>query len=128
MRKVKVVINEQHSLLPDQERALKKAGFEKFEFVKIPASGLTKAEQLELAEDLEKEGGCIVFASPVPVLMAKVAFWTGYGAASDNVPLKGCFLRVFVLHNDKREKKELPNGTIVSVVAKEGWEVVPIRN
>ena len=124
----KVVINEQHKLLPDQERALKEAGFKEIKFLKIPKDGLTKEEQLELAEDLEKDGGCIVFASPVPVLMAKVAFWTGYGAASDNVPLKGCFLKVFVLHNDRRDKKELPNGNIVSVVAKEGWEVVPIRN
>jgi len=117
MRKVKVVINEQHSLLPDQERALKEAGFEQFELLKIPASGLTKKEQIELAEKLVDEERVIVFASPVPVLMAQVAFCAGHGKDVD----------VNVLHNDRRDKKELPNGNIVSVVAKEGWEVVPIR-
>jgi hypothetical protein len=30
----------------------------------------------------------------------------------------------FVLHNDRREKKELPNGKVIMTVAKEGWMIV----
>jgi hypothetical protein len=29
-----------------------------------------------------------------------------------------------VFHNDRREKKELPNGKVIMTVAKEGWELV----
>lgn len=117
MAKAKVVINEQHSLMEDQYRALRERGFSEIEFVKIPKDGLTKDEQMKLAEELKEEKS-IVFASPVPVLMAQLAFWAGAGYGTD---------KIYVLHNDKREKRELPNGNIVSVVAKEGWELVPIR-
>ena len=31
---------------------------------------------------------------------------------------------VLVFHNDRREKKELPDGLIIQVVAREGWQLV----
>ena len=32
--------------------------------------------------------------------------------------------QVLVFHNDKRQKRELPNGKIISVVAETGWQLV----
>lgn len=55
MAKAKVVINEQHSLMEDQYRALREQGFSEIEFVKIPKDGLTKEEQMKLAEELKEE-------------------------------------------------------------------------
>ena len=50
-----------------------------------------------------------MFASPVPALIAL--------AQRAGVEVK-------VLHNDKREKKELPNGKIIMTVAQAGWVIV----
>lgn len=123
--KAKVVINEQHSLFPDQERALKEV-FEEFELVKIRENGMKKAELMKLASQLI-DNGPVVFASPVPILMGYVAYYAGYGAAGNDegVLLRGAFTEVYVFHNDRRVKKE-SNGKIISAVAKEGWELVKI--
>lgn len=67
---------------------------------------------LKVKQELEQTATDVVFVSPVPVLLAKLS-------ASQVV-------KVHVLHNDNREKKELPNGKIISVVAKEGWELVNV--
>ena len=107
MKKALLVINEQHSILPDQERVLKLAGYEYEEF-KIPAKGMTLAEMRE-AVDSFPAWSKIIFLSPVPAMMSMLNS-------------KGKRFRVF--HNDNREKKELANGKIIMTVAKEGWELV----
>jgi len=101
---VKVIMNEQHTLTNDQERLLD-VKFANWEFIKIPADGL-KLNQMEyLAEELEEQ--VLLFVSPIPALMKM---------CKDN--------DFFVFHNDNREKKELPNGKIISVVSKTGWRIV----
>jgi len=99
----KVILNEQHHLLQDQERLLA----EDFEIVPIPAAGMALQEIKELVKTLRGEE--IVIASPIPALMSLLAV--------EGIPFK-------VFHNDHREKKELPGGKIIMTVAAEGWEIV----
>jgi hypothetical protein len=107
---VYVIINEQHTLMPDQIKALEKiAGEEYYNLVKIPSKGLTKDEQYELSQSFNL-GDTVVFASPMPALIKFVS--------------EDTLADWYVFHNDKRDKKELPNGKIIFTVAQEGWELV----
>ena len=127
--KTTVIMNEQHSLLPSQEDLLK-SHFETFDFLRVPDGGWTAQEMREMATSLE--GRNVVFVSPVPVLLAIVsaragASRTGNMAEKDGaIGFAGPETHVFVMHNDHREKKELPNGKVVMTVAREGWEIVPV--
>jgi len=101
--KTKIVINEQHSLLPTQIALLP----QEYEIVPVPAAGwdldTIKAKSEEWGDQL------VILVSPIPALMSI--------RAKSGLPFQ-------VFHNDKREKKELPNGKIIHAVAKEGWELV----
>ena len=111
--KIRVIINEQHEIMEDQVRAIKEywAGKEVNVLLveKIPAEGMVLAEIKKLSKKLSEGRETIVIASPIPALMSMLA-----AEGTD----------FFVLHNDKREKKELPNGKIIMTVAKEGWVIV----
>jgi hypothetical protein len=125
MSKVYVVINEQHSLFPEQEKILD-AKFPKWEFYKIPAEGLTLDEQRLAVKELKEN--IVVFASPVPFLMKELAYIAGFADPANcenaNGLLVGYGTQVLVFHNDKRIKRELPGGKIISVVAETGWQLV----
>ena len=109
MKTINVIINEQHSLLEDQESALnERFGAITINKILIPAGGLTLQEMKTLARSLGGSRLGLVFASPVPGLMS----------------LLRARKKWYVLHNDRREKKELPNGKIIMTIAQEGWEVV----
>lgn len=58
----------------------------------------------------------VVFVSPIPALMVILA------------GVKGGVDRIYAMHNDKREAKEIrqPDGSIriIHIVAKEGWVLV----
>jgi len=101
-----VIINEQHSLLPEQEKII--SFFIQMETMKVPASGWTIEEQKKIVNDWNPND-IAIFVSPVPVLLALLA---------NKLPTVGVFA------NDKREKKELPNGKIISVTAKTGWKLI----
>ncbi|HEX8923307.1 MAG TPA: hypothetical protein VF828_01055 [Patescibacteria group bacterium] len=102
------MINEQHTLIPDQVRALNdKFGEGKWERLDVPAEGWSAAEQYIV--QAEHKFDVLVFASPVPLLLMIAA-----RMKPENT---------FVFHNDRREKKELPNGKIISTVAAEGWAI-----
>jgi len=100
-------INEQHSLF-DEQKALLEECFQKVQVIKVPASGWNLEEMKGIYKKLIPTKATIVFASPIPYLL-KVT-------SSTNT--------VAVFHNDNREKKELPNGKIISVVSSEGWRIV----
>jgi len=117
--KAVVVLNEQHTLLPDQERVLLEA-FESFEVFPVPATGWTRAEMRDAALLLDSSQVSIVFASPLPAMILDLARWNGQAEGEQGMPEP----RVFVLHNDRREKKELPGGTVIMTVASEGWQIV----
>lgn len=111
-----VVINEQHSIMPDQERLLTADG-STFERLNIPAAGLTLDEieklagRLEVMHDVQEKE--IVVASPIPALMVALAF------------REHCNFLVF--HNDKRDAKEVPDGNggvkVIHTVAQTGWQL-----
>jgi hypothetical protein len=121
----RVIINEQHSLLPEQEKILNTM-FSSWDFFKVPADGWTLSEQKEIAKSLAKDN--VVFCSPVPLLLAELAKNAGFMDACSRVEngFSGQVPSVYVFHNDVREKKELPNGKTISVTAKEGWQLVEI--
>lgn len=126
--KVYVIINEQHTLLPAQEKELKECfGDAPVEEVLIPAEGMSIKDQGKLIEYLEEKSGALVFVSPLPVMLAHAAFGKGMieQEKADNMGYSHVdYPDVFVFANDKREKKELPNGKVISVVAKEGWKLI----
>ena len=104
-----VVINEQHTILPDQQRLLDE--FDEITIQKIPSDGLNVQKQEDLAKRLCLRPN-VIFISPVPYLMCLTVADARGG--------------VWVMHNDQREKKELPNGKVISVTAKEGWQSLKV--
>lgn len=130
MEKCIVILNEQHSLLPEQEKILQKE-YGEIEFLSVPANGWTLQEQEEVIEKIEEKldlhlcgarnPADIVFVSPVPFLLRELTEMSICAAPEFQI---GHRFVVRVFHNDRREKKELPNGKVISVVAKEGWVLV----
>ena len=123
-----VIINEDHSLLEEQKEILNEK-FNKISFFKIPREGMTLKEMKEALENfifpkMEDDGINIVFVSPIPYLLKECSsfsskLWEDFvNGWKCNTP------RVFVFHNDNREKKELPNGKVIYTVAKTGWVLV----
>lgn len=113
-----VIMNEQHTLLPAQEALLSPG----FEIEKIPADGLTAAHQAAVVDRLVARNVRIVFLSPVPLMLAKAsAFMGNCEGRAGSAPFS-----VALFHNDRREKKELPGGKVISVVAAEGWQLINI--
>ena len=125
-----VVINKGHKLLPEQERILK----ERFpylepEFLFAPESGWSKDEMDQIAASFKEAAigpnrylaQYIIFVSPIPYLLRELT-------RSEVIPYPECSIQtgiwVHVFHNDRREKKELPDGRIIQVVAQEGWQLV----
>ena len=118
-----LIINEQHSLLLDQARCLK--GLD-YETLLVPANGWSRTEMDYIMENME---GDVIFVSPIPYMINNLAFSAGVNACSnscgpeypyaDDGDYKPMEVKVFC--NNTREKKELPNGNIISVTAKDGW-------
>ena len=100
-----VILNEQHGLMANQIEVLNN-NFSEFEIIPVPAAGWKLSEMFRVSERLRQSRSKLIFASPVPGLMA-------------NLHNK----KFFVFHNDKREKMELPGGKIIMTVAKEGWVI-----
>ena len=123
---VTIVINEQHALLPDQEKVLaEKFGRGTWSTLSVPASGWTLEEMRVLADRFNT--GTVVFLSPVPALLLILADKAGYQAGVDmgsGVPPQEPPLNVMVFHNDHRVARELPGGKIVHTVSPDGWILV----
>lgn len=117
-----IIINEQHSLMVDQIKALAKNGIKNYKTILVPAEGWTKDQMDEVMASLK---GDIVYVSPIPYMISRTASdaalnWAssqGAYCCGDNSSIERCL----VMANDKREKKELPNGKVIAVVAKTGW-------
>jgi len=103
-------------------------------FLRVPAKGWTREEMDQIAKRIHKEAlqrrkerkegrTNVVFVSPVPYLLSLLTFQLGgyYGEDAVVPPF-----RVFLFHNDRREKKELPNGKIIFTIPPEGWELVEV--
>lgn len=130
-------MNQQHTLLEDQKATLD-SEYDSYDIYDVPAKGWTLSEMEEKYYDLLSKLGAdvqvygadrqnpitrvghkssydcdIVFVSPVQYLLKKLSMTS-----------VGLDFNVKTFHNDRREKKELPNGKIIMTVAKEGWQLV----
>lgn len=105
----KIFSNETHTIMSEQESLLNSLG--DFEIVSIPSSGWNIEQQNSIFQKYKNDK--VVFLSPVPLLLAL------FSANSTG--------SVFLFHNDRRNKKELPNGNIISVVSEHGWQLIKIR-
>lgn len=117
-----LIINEQHSLLPEQQKLLLDR-FGCFYTLPVPSSGWNVETMTEVANLLKERQA--IFASPIPYLIREVAASSSYGNFSISEggnPLAPKLPLVF--HNDQREKKELPDGKVIYTVAKEGWQLI----
>ena len=123
--KTTIIINEQHTLLPDQEKILSEK-FKTWDTLLVPASGWNKKKIEEIARNFV---GNVVFISPIPYMIKITAMsaalnWSyeackgDYSYAPSGDSLINCCL---VMCNDTRIKKEIPGGKIISVTAKTGW-------
>ena len=124
---VLVVMNETHSLLPEQKEILERE-YEEYQILPVPAEGWTLEEMDSKVDEIStmelQEGKLyldIVFVSPIPYMMRELTRREIY-FANEYAEQSNRFVRIF--HNDRREKKELPNGKIVQVVAQTGWQLV----
>lgn len=96
-----VIINEAHSLMGEQEKILEEK-FGTYEFLYVPKDGWSYLDQLRIARKLIEEGGNIIFVSPVPVILGRVAFYRGYGEAGVEIgqPFIGFNIRLFLFDDD----------------------------
>jgi len=129
MKSCTIIINEQHTMLPDQIAVLTAAGYppESCNMLLVPASGWDREKMGKIMNSLF---GDIVFVSPIPLMIKELSAsaalnWSSKVCSCDypyapagEYPLID---RVFVLCNDTRVKKELPNGKIISVTSQTGW-------
>lgn len=102
-----IFINEQHTLLPEQESLINES-LDIVKIIKVPSEGWDSCQIVDKIEELNEEGVRFIFVSPIPLMIAL--------SVKEDI----C---VGIMHNDKREKKEI-NGKIISVVAKTGWELI----
>ena len=120
----RVIINEQHSLNPAQRRILGER-FGSYEFIKIPAQGLSRVQQEALAADLMVSMSPVVFVSPVPLLLAIMTAMCGRSLADQDCGrLRPGTPQAFLFHNDFRSKSENGEGKITSTIATDGWEMI----
>ena len=125
--KTAIIINEQHSLMAEQKALLPK----EYQTVLVPASGWTKTEMEDVMNNLclpTWQGGQginrIIFISPIPYMIKSLSLDAGANSVQIELNHQASPLmvkRVDVMANDHREKKELPGGKVVYVVAKTGW-------
>lgn len=118
-----VVINVQQTLTVQQQQILD-SKYESWKFCKVPEAGWTLAEQKDKVGELAHNPADKVIASPIPFLLMSLADTRGVNSEMQSgsaVIFRG---GLYLFHNDDREKKELPNGKIISVVAQTGWQLV----
>ena len=114
-----IIINETHSMM-DEQKSIIEERYQNYEVLKVPSQGWTLEEMRKIKSKIWEEymnssGEMnIIFISPIPYLIKELAL---LGAEFTS-------FSVLVMHNDVREKKELPDGRIISVVAQTGWQLV----
>ena len=117
--KVFVIMNERHSLLPEQFNILK--GFcdsnnSGYAGLVIPANGFTKKEMDSFITEAlhnsmnEVESSRYVFVTPVPYLIGRLA---------------SSGMSVYLFHNDNKVEREY-NGSKIFSSAKTGWKLLAL--
>lgn len=121
--KAQVILNEQHKLLPEQEKILNEKFGAEWKIYPVPELGWNKVQTSNVEWELWKDHphAVFVFASPVPLLLANMSVTVGYNRK--DYPDE---FQVYLFFNSHREKKELPNGKIIFTVPQKGWELIRI--
>ncbi len=109
-----VIKNETHQLFDEQQMLIEQlaTNADEIKVLEVPADGWDLQEMNRVLENFESypNDTKFVFISPIPSLLKETA--KRYGD------------RTLVFHNDHREKKELPGGRIIQVVASKGWQLL----
>ncbi len=117
-----IIINENHSMM-DEQKSIIEERYQKYEILKVPSQGWNIDEMIDkifkLHDKACEEGVDIVFVSPIPLMIREL---TEMAMCPRDTGKKRYGVKLF--HNDRREKKELPDGRIISVVAQTGWQLV----
>ena len=117
-----IIINENHSMM-DEQKSIIEERYQKYEVLKVPSQGWDIDEMLDQINKLHikacEEKNDIIFISPIPLMIREL---TEMSICPKSNAKKRYGVKLF--HNDRREKKELPDGRIISVVAQTGWQLV----
>jgi len=121
----KIILNEQHNLLPQQKEVLDKAYPKGYEFLKVPEDGWT-IEKMDMV--MKNLSGTIIFVSPIPYMIKSLSMDAAMNSVAYSVfqdyphcPTGDTTVHtVRIMCNDQRIKKEI-NGKIISVLAPTGW-------
>jgi len=108
-----VIKNVTHRLFEEQQVLIEElANADEIKYLEVPADGWDLQEMNRVLENFESYAGDtkFVFVSPIPYLLKETV--KRYGD------------QVLIFHNDRREKKELPDGRIIQVVASKGWQLL----
>lgn len=123
MKIVHIIMNEQHTLMDSQKDALLEkfpAGVYEFNFIDVPAKGWPTSEQNQIMRTLYDS---VLFISPIPYMLMELSKESQINSFQCPAPTRSKVEHVYVMVNDNREKKELPNGKIIHTVAKTGWYI-----
>ena len=125
-----VIVNEQHTIMTDQIQTIQLELGNGFHILKVAATGWNLDTQKRVHNAISDYGFDrdktinIVFISPIPYLIKAMSFEQGYQSMPNDDKPSHMPYNVFVMANDNRIKKELPNGKIIMTVAQEGWYLV----
>lgn len=120
-----IFINEQHSLKAEQSEILDSHFPDGYETIKIPANGWKLAEMKKIV--MENRRNRIVMVSPVPFMIMNFQYRISQDRMTALHETDGYYApdaSISVFHNDNRDKKELPNGKIITTPAEKGWQLV----
>ena len=126
-----IIINEQHTLLPQQEELLRET-YGEWATLKMPAEGCDQKRREEICVEFLFNKDVVVFVSPIPDMIKILAEKTAINGTVNDLICNGFDVQpaydeaysvrqVLIMMNDNREKKKLPNGKVISVTAKTGW-------
>jgi len=128
MKKIFIIINKQHKLLPSQQDLIKKTfpEVDKLRFIKIKPQGLKKSEIHKMAKVITAKSPehNYIIVSPIPLLLITIVSNQWFEVSA----LKKRFTEMpqfYLMHNDNREKVE-KDGKIFYRVPSRGWELLPL--
>lgn len=109
-----VIKNVTHRLFEEQQVLIEQltTNADEIKVLEVPADGWDLQEMNRVLENFESypNDTKFIFVSPIPYLLKETV--KRYGD------------QVLIFHNDRREKKELPDGRIIQVVASKGWQLL----
>lgn len=107
-----LVINDQHSLMTDQQRVLDEVFPQGWDVFRVPPQGMNLDNIKDWVDQVDP-AQTVIMVSPIPAFFCLLA-------------KRG--INFCTLHNDKRAAKEIPDGKggvkVIHTVAPVGWQVV----